>query len=103
MRAGAVILTLLLALLSIEASGSEAVPVQDNHGEAAIRVSSHAPVCPDDVTLRHQCCLAICGSLMPAQANTLVVEFRLLRKVNILSDLAIAETTDERLYRPPKV
>jgi len=104
MRAGAVVLTLLLALLSFEASGWGAVPVRDAHGEIAVSVSSHTPVCPDDdVALPHQCCPAICGSLMPAPVNTLDLRFLLLGKLTIVSDLSSAATAAERLYRPPKV
>ena len=103
MRAGAVVLTLLLALLSFEASGWGAVPVRDAHGEFTAGVSSHTPVCPDDVALPHQCCPAICGSLMPAPVNALVLKFLLLGKLVIISDLSSATTAAEQLYRPPKV
>jgi hypothetical protein len=102
MRAGAFILTLLMALLSFEASGSGTVPVRDAHGEIAVSVSSHTPVCPDHVALRHQCCLAICGSLIFAPANTLTLQFLLLERLTGSSDPVRATTTAARLYRPPK-
>lgn len=102
MRASAVILTLLLALFSFEASGSEAVPVQYAHGEIAVSVSSHSPDCPDHVARRHQCCLVICGSLIPVPANTLTIQFLLLERLTGSSDPVRATTTVARLYRPPK-
>ncbi len=102
MRAGAFILTLLMALLSFEASGSGAVPVRDAHGEIAVITSPNAPACPDHGALRHQCCLAVCGSLIASSANNLTLQILPSEKLTGSSAPGRATATAERVYRPPK-
>lgn len=103
MRAGAVILTLLLALLSFQATGSEAVPSPDLQGEIALGVFSRSPVCPHHATVCDKCCFAICGNLIPAPANSLTLKFVLLVRLSSSPNSIRGQLRAERLYRPPKL